>query len=648
MKLKNKKPAFLIGLFVAILLSAMFLAGFLMPWREKLIDLLFSKQMPPDNIVLLAIDDESISKIGQWPWPRKVFGEIIQKLGSAAVIGIDVNFKEPSSLGIEDDLIFSESLKKASKSVVLSAPINQEGDIGYPIKLLADVTRQGFTNIDTSYDGIARRFRLNINNLDSFAFQVHKLYEEKINNTVPRFSQEMIRIKYYGSSGTFQSFSFYDIYKDKLPVELSEDIFKDRIVLIGATAPDLHDYHQTPIGTLSGVELQANAISTLIEGAIFRTNKPLDLFLIIFLAFLTVTLSFYIKKFFSLILSILVLLIIFNSAIFLLFDAFLIVDLLYPNVAIILTLAISVVYQYFSTRKEKKLIQDSFSRYLSPVVIDQILEDPSKLRLGGEKRELTILFSDIRNFTTISESMDPERLTHFLNRYLTAMTEIVLENNGLIDKYIGDAIMAFWGAPLSDKDHILNALLTAKRMIDKLEEFNRQSKEKNEPEIQIGIGINSGLATVGNLGSENRFDYTAIGDSVNLASRLEGLNKFYGTSIIVSGATFQVISQVQKTNHRLLFREIDTVKVKGKKEAIKIFELIPEAKQEKTISIISIFEAGLNFYYEGRWQEAVENFNRVLNNLSDDEPSILLKQRCEEFSNNQPQNWQGVFELTNK
>ena len=648
MKLKNRKSAFFIGFFIAVLLCVMFLAGFFVPWREKLIDLLFTKQVPPDNIIILAIDDESISKIGQWPWPRKVFGEIIQKLGSVAVIGIDVNFKEPSSLGIEDDLIFSESLKKVSKPVILSAPLNQEGDIGYPIKLLKNVTRQGFTNIDTSYDGIARRFRLNINNLNSFASQVHKLYEEKINNTIPGFSKEIIRIKYYGPSGTFQSFSFYDIYKGNLPVEFSKDIFKDKIVLIGATAPDLHDYHQTPIGILSGVELQANAIATLIDGAIFRTNKLLDLFLIIFLVFLTVILSFYIKKFFALILSTLVLLIIFNSVVFLLFDQFLIIDLFYPNVAIILTLAICVTYQYFLTRKEKKFIQDSFSRYLSPVVIDQILEDPSKLRLGGEKRKLTILFSDIRNFTAISESMDPERLTHFLNRYLTVMTKIVLENNGLIDKYIGDAIMAFWGAPLSDKDHTLNALLTAKKMIDKLEELNHQNKEKNEPEIQIGIGINSGFATVGNLGSENRFDYTAIGDSVNLASRLEGLNKFYGTSIIVSELTFQAIAQIQKNENLLLFREIDTVKVKGKKEAVKIFELIPEAKQEKIVSILSIFEGGLNFYYKGKWQEAIESFDRVLNDLSDDEPSKLLKQRCEEFKNNQPQNWQGVFELINK
>jgi adenylate cyclase len=244
----------------------------------------------------------------------------------------------------------------------------------------------------------------------------------------------------------------------------------------------------------------------------------------------------------------------------------------------------------------------------------------------------------------MSEGMTPEQLISFLNQYLSKMTQIILESNGVIDKYIGDAVMAFWGAPLRNEKHAINGVLAALKMIDVLLEFNEQSKQTGRPIIDIGIGLNTGNATVGNMGSEKRFDYTVLGDNVNLASRLEGLTKVYGVNIIVAQSTIAAIPDEEN----ILTRELDRVRVKGKKKPVTIYEIIPRARYENVQSILGDFKEGRECYYNGEWNRAISAFMKVLEKAPDDGPTKTLKNRCEGFLHRPADNWEGIFEMTSK
>ncbi|MCX5843757.1 MAG: adenylate/guanylate cyclase domain-containing protein, partial [Deltaproteobacteria bacterium] len=295
--------------------------------------------------------------------------------------------------------------------------------------------------------------------------------------------------------------------------------------------------------------------------------------------------------------------------------------------------------------REKKKIRGAFQYYLTASVINEMLKDPAKLKLGGDKKDLTVLFSDIRGFTTIAENMKtPEELVHLLNEYLTAMTNVVFTYDGLLDKYMGDAIMAVFGAPLNQPDHPLRACKTALDMMDELKKLQIKWADEGRPVLTIGIGINSGDMVVGNMGSEMRFDYTVMGDSVNLGSRLEGINKEYGTNIVISESTHNAVKDI------LFCRELDSVRVKGKNLPVKIYELLGEKKDaEKWEKAVGIFEEGLSKYRQCLWDEAIISFQRVLEIKADDAPAKLYIVRCQELKKNPPEEpWDGVFTMTKK
>jgi len=252
------------------------------------------------------------------------------------------------------------------------------------------------------------------------------------------------------------------------------------------------------------------------------------------------------------------------------FERGLIFDLVYPILAWGLSLLAVLFFQYFSEAQEKKYLKRSFQYYLAPAVVKEIIKDPASLKLGGQKKDVTIMFADLRNFTSLSEKLAPEVLVSLLNEYFTAMAEIILAEGGVLDKFIGDAIMAFWGAPQETKDHSQRACRVALAMVKKLAELDKTWVSSGKPPLEVGIGINTGQVVVGNMGSEKRFDYTVIGDHVNLASRLEGLNKSYGTKIIISEFT------KARVENEFILRPLDEVKVKGKEIPVEIFELIGE------------------------------------------------------------------------
>lgn len=307
------------------------------------------------------------------------------------------------------------------------------------------------------------------------------------------------------------------------------------------------------------------------------------------------------------------------------------------------------VFKYFTEEREKRMVKGAFQHYLNPAVIHEIIQNPDLLKLGGEKKVLTVFFSDVRGFTTISEKLSPEKLTSLLNEYFTPMTEIVLDSKGLLDKYIGDAMMAVWGAPVPLEDHADRAMQSSLRMLEKLAVLQAKWKSEGLPDLDIGIGLNTGDMVVGNMGSDQRFDYTVLGDSVNLGSRLEGINKNYGTRIICSEFTKNSL----KNPSQFLLRELDVIRVKGKSEPVKIFEVMQfNNGNNKTIeSLIVLFQEGLEYYRNSNWDLAQEKFSAVLELVPNDGPALEFIERCEylrhkEFTADSP--WDGVWTFKTK
>jgi adenylate cyclase len=306
-------------------------------------------------------------------------------------------------------------------------------------------------------------------------------------------------------------------------------------------------------------------------------------------------------------------------------------------------------YRYLTEEREKRNIRLAFRHYLTASVMDAVLADPSMLKLGGDKRELTVLFSDIRGFTTLSERLTPEQLVQLLNDYLTPMTDIVFDNGGTLDKYMGDAIMAFFGAPVNQPDHALRACRTACQMLEGLAILKARLAAEGLPPIEIGIGLNSGPMVVGNMGSHSRFDYTVMGDAVNLGSRLEGTNKLYHTNVIISEFTYALVKD------QVVARELDSVAVKGKDKPVRIYELIAVGNPPDAFVAasgpqrIAAYEAALALYRQGKFTEAQASLRLIEATWPGDGGVAYLTERVAEMLGQPPPvDWDGVSRLHTK
>jgi adenylate cyclase len=299
-------------------------------------------------------------------------------------------------------------------------------------------------------------------------------------------------------------------------------------------------------------------------------------------------------------------------------------------------------YMVFVETRNGKEIQTTFSKYLSPTITQHLIESGmNPIAEVGHWKELSILFSDIRGFTSLSERIPAAQLVHILNDYLSAMTDIIFEHTGTLDKFIGDSVMAFWGAPVENKDHALLSVKTALVMTARLRQFNIEASSRQQPSLKIGIGIHTGKAIVGNIGGNKRLDYTVIGDAVNLASRIEGLTKEYNLSILISEPTYRLI------HDQVLCRPIDVVVVKGKTEAIKIYEplvILDEGPiSENLLKLMEHSQKALDFYQSGAFSEALLEYQNLRRFFPDDGLSPTMIQRCEQLIENPPQNWQGIY-----
>ncbi len=297
------------------------------------------------------------------------------------------------------------------------------------------------------------------------------------------------------------------------------------------------------------------------------------------------------------------------------------------ELGVVLALVGSSLVSYATEGKQKRFLKGAFRQYLSPTVIEQIIAHPERLKLGGELRELSIFFSDLQGFTTISEKLKPEDLTSLLNEYLSAMTDIIQEEGGTIDKFEGDAIIAFWNAPLEVPDHAVRTVRAALRCQEKLAEMRSSLKERYGGDLMMRIGMNSGRAVVGNMGSRTRFDYTMLGDAVNLAARLEGTNKQFRNYTMISGTTRTLMGDAFPV------RELSRIAVVGRKEPVVVFEPMTSAAFEARRRVLEVFDRGLRSYYEGRFPEAIRAFEGI---AADDPPAAAYIEQCRRLEKNTP------------
>jgi adenylate cyclase len=508
---------------------------------------------------------------------------------------------------------------------------------------------------------------------------------------IPRFDHISMLINFYGPSRTFKYFDFIDVlddkdFKTKDEIDLGVDIntwddpvngylqsgiFKNKIVLIGSTLPEDKDI--LPIAfakgdregdnLINGVEIHANAIENILTDSFLKKEpKSAEIAIIVFLAFFTffITSRFKIRFNYSLFLELFNIIIVAamitgtRQVSFYLFTHHnILASIMSANMAVVLGYLGSLTYrlvflsiQVMAERKQKGMIKGMFSQYVNAAVVNELIDNPDSLKLGGFKRDISIFFSDIEAFTSISERMSPEDLITFLNEYLTEMTGIIFKNKGTLDKYIGDAIMAFWGAPVPLENHKYLACKTALEMKERLTELQHKWHNDNRGTINFRVGINAGETIVGNVGGSQRFDYTIIGDTVNLASRLEGANKEYGSRLLVSESVYESVKDLITT------RQLDLLVVKGKSKPIRVFELIALKETPLPVEVencLAEFKKGLALYRERDFQNAIGHFEAALKHVPDDGPSKAYIKRCELLkADPPPANWDGVYYLTHK
>lgn len=454
-----------------------------------------------------------------------------------------------------------------------------------------------------------------------------------------------IKLNYRGPARTIPTYSVVDIMEGRIP----EDALRDKAVLLGITAIGVYDAHSTSFGpSYPGLEIQATALDNLFVGDPLQRTGVDALIDIGTMLLLTILLIVALPRLrhaslrLAYALSLLVVLVVVNYRLFV--EDRLWISLAYPMLAWLLSYVAISLYLSIAVERRHSVVRSAFQSYLHPALVDQLTEHPELLHFGGETKEVSILFSDIRSFTNLSEGLTPQQLARFLNCYMDPMTAEVLNHEGTLDKYIGDAVMAIYGAPLPVENHPEKACDSALAMIGALDSIIDCCPELEHIfPIRIGIGIHSGEVVVGNLGSSYRFAYTALGDNVNLASRLEGLSKPYGVNIVISESTHQAVKD------KFHCRELDLVRVKGKKVPIRIYELRGREADGEERAYLDAWKMALETYYGRDWKGAEEQFRQLLEKTPEDKTTRLYIERCQHHEENPPpDDWDGVTTFTTK
>jgi len=685
------------------------------------------------KVVIVDIDETSLSEIGQWPWERNILSKMVDNLFDyykIDVLGFDMVFAEKdedpadlilsqlsnSSVSSSEDfqrIISSnqdimhrdESFAKSltNRNTILGVVFNNLEENLYKGMLPSAIPQftSGIINSFTFLDAIG--YTANINSLQKNAFSGGffdnplvdedgvfrrvpllqsfdgKLYPSLAlevtrtslkNNTlklgystndelgdhkslewvyvgeiaIPVDEYSAVMVPYIGPQKTFSYISASDILNKSIP----RDLIKNKIVIFGTSAAGLHDLRTTPLeSAYPGVEVHANIIQGILDQTIKHKPEYMIGFEILLLFILGISLTIILPMLspsWSTIVSVL------TIGFILLLDNYawnqlmVIMPVASPLILILMLFTLNMSYGFFVESRGKRQLTHLFGQYVPPDLVDEMSRNLKEINLDGEIRNMSVLFTDVRGFTSISENMEPKELTTFINAFLTPLTEVIHKNRGTIDKYMGDAIMAFWGAPLKDPYHARNSLNAGLEMLKAIKKLNQNFKSKGQPEIKIGIGINTGEMNVGNKGSEFRVDYTVLGDAVNLGSRLEGLTKNYGVDFIVSESTRHEVPEFE-------YRMLDVVKVKGKNKAVTIYEPVSliEKVSKADRTRIKEFHHALKLYKQQCWDDA----EQILFQLSQEEPGRLIYtiylDRIAFFRTNPPaESWDGIFTHTSK
>ena len=696
-------------LVVLALSLAGFLEPFELKLYDRLCRMSAPPAPPSQEIALITVDDGSLEAAAKelgvtWPWPRQMYAPIVQfcTAAGARALLFDILFSEDSSYGVEDDRLLADALAQTGGAILpmflsgedrpqeeweerlierLALPLeNHAGQTRppyrsaqLPIRFLAEKAKTlANVNVPPDQDGIYRRLPL------VFPYGAHDLRwlpapgmaaawevlgrERLVRDAkglelgslhIPLDRQGSFLLTFYGGERDFPRYSAFNVIQSFVALEgggqplYGPENFRDKIVVVGLTAAGLLDLKPTPIRSVyPGMAIHATLAANLLHRDFrVRVSPAAALTLAAATALIAAATVIFLTTVWHLGVATVAEVAALPLAVTTAYRYNLWVDGVMLALSLGLAFAFAAVFSYATEGRQKRQIKRMFSHYMSEHLIHDLLKHPEKLRLGGEKRVLTVFFSDLAGFTSLSEKLTPEEVVTLLNRYLTAMTDIILASGGLIDKYEGDAIMALWGAPLPQEDHGARACLAALENQRRLAELRREFEALGLPPVYSRIGVNTGEMIIGNMGSSQRFDFTVIGDSVNLASRLEGANKTYGTAIIISEDTYrQAVARVE-------VRELDLIRVKGKEVPVRIYELLA-AKGEldgKMGEARHRFTAGLGHYRRQEWAKAIGCFQQALEAVPEDGPSRVFIERCREFVETPPPpSWDGVYRLTTK
>lgn len=692
------------------------------------------------GVRIVDIDDESLAKIGQWPWPRTVVAALTGKMAErgAAAIAFDVVFAEPdrtspkavlplwaeaaerpellalardlpdhdrifagilaevpSILGFVPDATGTREIPRKG-ALAYGGPDPRPYLLAYPgaIGNLPELERgaKGIGSFATGVerDGVVRRVPLyvRVRSARPDADASREVHPSLVAETL-RVLQDtpMHRLASAGASGEIafgQETGLVSARIGQLQVpldpkgriwlydsgpqpartvpawrvlagELPDDALDGAIVFVGTSAAGLKDLRATPLNPVAaGVEIHAQLAEQILEGVYLSRpdwSEGLELLALLFVCLAIAVLLALRRATLGAVALVLALVLWFGGAYWAFRAQGLLLDPVYGALTAIVLYMSQTLIAFLSSENERRQVRGAFGRYLSPVLVERLARDPSKLALGGEMRPVTLMFMDIRGFTPISEQFDAHGLTRFLNRFLTEMTDAVLATGGTVDKYMGDAIMAFWNAPVDVPDHAARACAAALEMQARAEAFDRKWTEERAAEnlkpvpVKIGIGLNTDICCVGNMGAQQRFDYSAIGDGVNLASRLEGQSKPYGVKILVSEATRDAAGPAYR------FAELDLLRVKGKTKPVKVFALLPGAPDPAFDAWRETHDSGIACYRRQDWDGALAAFARARESLPGKMDGFYdaMEARMEDLRADPPgKDWNGVYVAKDK
>ncbi|MCX6568770.1 MAG: adenylate/guanylate cyclase domain-containing protein [Candidatus Aminicenantes bacterium] len=659
-------------------------------WDAR-VQLLADPPRASTDIVLLAIDQYSLDVYEKeqglgWPWPRQIYAPVLDflKAGGAKAVFFDLILSEASTYGIDDDRLFAEAMTRTGNvflPVFLSAEereaeagetrllersaldrshvpgpaVHALKSVSLPVDVLAAAAvKMGNVQFVPDGDSIYRRLPLVFSYgdrlLPALPLAMAEFISERVDlHKVPLDRSGNMILHFFGPDLTYRTYSIGAIINSQARIEegLEPQVqpreFVGKTVIVGTKAAGLLDFRPTPFGGVyPGMEILATAIDNIVHGGAIREAPVAVTWVsVLFFALLAGIGTTMLKKIGHLAVLGLALPTVAWAGSLLAARAGLWVEFVAPAVAGVAAFIAASLLNYGIEGRQRRFIKSAFRYYLSPQVIDRVLDNPSLLRLGGERREITAFFSDVAGFTSISEGLSPEDLVGLLNAYLSEMTDIILDLGGTLDKYEGDAIIAFWNAPIDQPDHALRACRAALRCQRRLAERREDFLRRYGHEVHMRIGVNSGPAVVGNMGSERRFDYTAMGDTMNLASRLEGAGKVYGVSTLVGEET------ERRVRDEILAREVDIIRVVGKKQPVRVFELLGEkgAVPAEELEKAARFGRALEAYRARRFSEAAALFEAL---AGDPVAAVYAGRARQSAASPPPCDWDGVCELDKK